>query len=889
MSAAVAAGVTVTASPASADTFTFNAGSSAGVSVSSGGSGPTVTGHVSAGTPAAETTTIRLNASRTLISMNGFNLGPEDTLNLVFSSATDIVFFNALGSSPAVVAGKIKTFIGEVGGPVGGNVWLAGISGLSFASTADVEVGGLLATTNRDSGQFVAGTYVWLDAFFGVPPVVLSPGSTIVGHGGLLAFIAPTVQQSAEASVGGAPESGTEVLFASADSATMRLGVGTTGLELLDFTPAAAFMDGGRGPILAGATSAPDVYVVGAGTGFQSLELTGSIEATGAPADLSGNVVVSAGRALSRASGAEPIQVGTTRAGYYVRAQGPVTATREIVVAASSSVSLLTGTRLTAPVVALSAGDTVHNTVGSAAVDVGEDGQWVVYLGYADFLDRPLSAPDTLDSGNPAIWGSDLAGSPPSELSGNRYVVRQPPTITVTADDVQKPYGVELTTFHHSVTGAHLGKPGFFTADETPSYTGAPVLTSAGGAADARALRTGPYPVVVQRGDLTSSIGSRFVLVDGELTVTDSSPAAVTALITGPTGDGGWYTGDVTVDWSVVEPQSYTDPEDCADVRVTSDQPETTYTCAVTGPGGDASGTVSVGRDTTPPVLTVDGLQGTAPYTSASWSSGDVVVDYTCTDLTSGVASQTDDIVATVSGDYPASCTDVAGHTTTVPFRVNIDTADPVLGALPADQSLTTTGDSATATWTTPTATDSQDTAVDVVCTPGSGSSFPVGTTVVTCTATDHAGNTDSATFTVTVTQHSATATFDRPIGSAPVMSIARLGRVITVRATVTADGTTVTGPSAQPVHLGVSSGINCSIGSTTDVIEDFGTGSSASSNLMQWDATAQRWAFRLNTGAFAVKPNACYRVSVYYGGTVVGDRASGGVLAGTFYVRTKK
>jgi hypothetical protein len=49
-----------------------------------------------------------------------------------------------------------------------------------------------------------------------------------------------------------------------------------------------------------------------------------------------------------------------------------------------------------------------------------------------------------------------------------------------------------------------------------------------------------------------------------------------------------------------------------------------------------------------------------------------------------------------------------------------------------------------------PTASDNCP-GVTVVCTPASGSIFPVGTTTVTCTATDTSGNTATCTFTVTV------------------------------------------------------------------------------------------------------------------------------------------
>jgi len=49
------------------------------------------------------------------------------------------------------------------------------------------------------------------------------------------------------------------------------------------------------------------------------------------------------------------------------------------------------------------------------------------------------------------------------------------------------------------------------------------------------------------------------------------------------------------------------------------------------------------------------------------------------------------------------------------------------------------------------TATDDQDPDPTVVCDPPSGSTFPLGATTVTCTATDNSGNTSQCTFTVTV------------------------------------------------------------------------------------------------------------------------------------------
>ncbi len=60
-----------------------------------------------------------------------------------------------------------------------------------------------------------------------------------------------------------------------------------------------------------------------------------------------------------------------------------------------------------------------------------------------------------------------------------------------------------------------------------------------------------------------------------------------------------------------------------------------------------------------------------------------------------------------------------------------------------------------TVTWSDPMVSDNMDSAPDFTCDRESGSAFPVGqTTQVECTATDHAMNTATCTFSVTVGTH---------------------------------------------------------------------------------------------------------------------------------------
>lgn len=74
----------------------------------------------------------------------------------------------------------------------------------------------------------------------------------------------------------------------------------------------------------------------------------------------------------------------------------------------------------------------------------------------------------------------------------------------------------------------------------------------------------------------------------------------------------------------------------------------------------------------------------------------------------------------------------------------------------------------AVVTYSAPGATDNCDLTPTVVCTPPSGSVFPVGVTTVTCTATDDAGNVATSTFTVTVTATNAVDVVVQLPGSVP-------------------------------------------------------------------------------------------------------------------------
>lgn len=86
--------------------------------------------------------------------------------------------------------------------------------------------------------------------------------------------------------------------------------------------------------------------------------------------------------------------------------------------------------------------------------------------------------------------------------------------------------------------------------------------------------------------------------------------------------------------------------------------------------------------------------------------------------------------------------------------QVGSNTNPPVIE--PHDDVLITSLTATAVTYDNPTASDDIDTSVTVVCSPASGSTFPLGDTTVTCTAQDSSGNQAiPTTFKVTVVQPS--------------------------------------------------------------------------------------------------------------------------------------
>src|ERR1019366_7011934 len=136
------------------------------------------------------------------------------------------------------------------------------------------------------------------------------------------------------------------------------------------------------------------------------------------------------------------------------------------------------------------------------------------------------------------------------------------------------------------------------------------------------------------------------------------------------------------------------------------------------------------------------------------------------------------------------SATDAFG-TTSGTFEINVsDTVPPTLH-LPA----TIISSNPVVTYSV-TATDNTDSSPIIFCTPASGSTFPVGTTTVQCTATDSHANRATGSFKITVTGGATAPVLTVP-NDITVEAASASGAAVTFSATATDNATVTCSPAS--------------------------------------------------------------------------------------------
>lgn len=100
-------------------------------------------------------------------------------------------------------------------------------------------------------------------------------------------------------------------------------------------------------------------------------------------------------------------------------------------------------------------------------------------------------------------------------------------------------------------------------------------------------------------------------------------------------------------------------------------------------------------------------------------------------------------------GTTPVACSGSEGSTGS--FDVRVDDSRPPVLSIPFDFTVVTSSPTGEAVSYSASASDVVDGSVPITCTPPSGSTFPLGTTSVTCTASDSTGNTATGGFLLTL------------------------------------------------------------------------------------------------------------------------------------------
>ncbi len=289
-----------------------------------------------------------------------------------------------------------------------------------------------------------------------------------------------------------------------------------------------------------------------------------------------------------------------------------------------------------------------------------------------------------------------------------------------------------------------------FTATATDNVDGARTVTCnpVSGSTFPIAITTVNCSASDTRGNTTN--GSFTVTVQDTTAPALTLPANITQEATGPLGNTVTFSATATdiVDGAV--PVTCVPPSGSAFPIST-----TTVNCSASDTRGNTANgsfTITV-QDTTPPTLTLPAniLQ------EATGAGGNVVTFVTsANDIVDGALSVT---CAPPSGStFPiaitavnCSATDTRGNTAIGSFTVTIqDTTAPTL-TLPANMTLEATGPSGAVANFIVTASDVVDSTPTVTCMPPSGSTFPIATTTVNCSASDDSGNTANGSFTITV------------------------------------------------------------------------------------------------------------------------------------------
>lgn len=163
------------------------------------------------------TLTVTQTSPKLAINWQGFNISQGETVHFNQPGAGAVALNRVLGQAPSQILGNLRA---------NGQVFVLNPNGVLFGSTAQVNVGGLVASSlSLNDADFLAGNYTFSNS--GMAGSVVNQGALTAANGGYLALLAPEARNEGviSATLGTA-------LLAAGDTVTLHLNNGS----LLSYT-----------------------------------------------------------------------------------------------------------------------------------------------------------------------------------------------------------------------------------------------------------------------------------------------------------------------------------------------------------------------------------------------------------------------------------------------------------------------------------------------------------------------------------------------------------------------------------------------------------------------------------------------------------------------------
>ncbi len=460
----------------------------------SGGQGTTGSGQVS---QSGNTTTIHQNSQTLSLNWQSFNVGAQETVNFVQPNASSIAINRILSATGSEILGHLNA---------NGQVWLINPNGVLFGDNAQVNVGGLVASTldlvggpadtrhfrgdgngsvvNQGNIAAADGGYVALmghqvsnqgviSAQLGTVALGAGSAQTLTFSGNRLLHL--QVDQSALNDLAEnrrliEANGGRVFMTAGAKDSLLASVVNNTGVvqaETVDnHNGTITLLGGGQaGTVNVGGTldaSAPRSGNGGNG-GTSVVEQTTAGGASGAGGQNAGVGDINVNAAISWTNAVSSL---TLSAYHGINVNAAVSGAGQVIMnAAGGNLTLSAGGSVTGQAgVTLGTGANFLNNAGASAVNAGSGTRWLIY-----------STNPTLDSTGGLTPGfiqyNAAYGATPAQASGNGFLYSFAPTLAVTAlsGTVSKTYD---GTTAAPLAGSNLTVTGLVNGDTIVSATG---------------------------------------------------------------------------------------------------------------------------------------------------------------------------------------------------------------------------------------------------------------------------------------------------------------------------------------------------------------------------------------------------------------------------------